>query len=297
MKVINSILIVLVLILISFNQGYSQLKVPPTLTKMLPKDRDKAPASVIVWYDGTDYWFLRPQDFTGGGGSGAGYDSSGLSKWVLQVVANGLLNKITDSLHSIGVELAKKPNSNITNYATNTNMDSLKIKMDSLYAQLGRLLFKTNNDTSNAALLAQILIGVDSANTYLLSQILAARHDTSGTYLLTQIYNVSSLIRAGLDSLWSISKSDSIRTAPIDSVNHTNDSLVTHYTNWVQYGFSADSSFEIDFNKDFTNPQTYTAGTSYTTKPLPITGHNKIYMRKKSTYSGYLHGNLVSEGK
>lgn len=104
-------------------------------------------------------------------------------------------------------------------------------------------------------------------------------------------------IKSGLDSLWSISESDSIKTAPIDSVNHTNDSLVTHYTNWVQYGFSADSSFEVDFNKDFTNAQTYTAGTSYTTKPLPIGGHSNIYMRKKSAYSGYMHRNLVSEGK
>jgi hypothetical protein len=104
-------------------------------------------------------------------------------------------------------------------------------------------------------------------------------------------------IKSGLDSLWSISESNNITTALIDSVNHTNDSLLTTYTNWVQWSFSADSSYEVDFNKNFTNPKTFTAGTAYTTKPLPISGHDKLYMRKKSTSAGYMHRNLVSEGK
>ncbi len=193
--------------------------------------------------------------------------------------------------------------------STATNQATHTTRLDSLLARTSLVLDQLNNTLAISVASLPLPSGAsteikqdstNAVNDRMLTELSKKADDASIDSVKNRIIELMAYqnsLKSKLDSLFAYTQSDSIVTMTVDSVNNTKDSVVTNFTKWVQWAVWADSNYTVAFDSLFTRPIYKRAGVSYTTGKFPISGKNKLFMKKTSTYDGYMKRDITAEGK
>ena len=263
-------------------------------------------------------------DGSGTGGSGGGGDASASNQLSQIVILDTAIARISLALQ----ELSKKPNANITGFATSIKQDTIINWFNNVLTELSK---KPNSNITGFSTSANQILGNGQITLYSNQYMSRGTGDSLKTALgrlstlnsLTTLYTDKYLdknwgdsskillisIKNDLDSLLSYSRAEAILTVNGDTVGSGNNSYA-HSVNCLvafpqgySFTITADDTIEVSSTSAFTTgtvfplrPNATSTVWSYTSPYLKATSFSFIYYRRKGT-SGIPLIDVIAWGK